>query len=75
MSRSRLQELNSEDAEYLIGNAISGISPQDIESITVLKDASPRRLRGKGSERCDRADHRKKDVPENRRFHIMVKWW
>lgn len=39
-------ELNSEDAEYLIGNAISGISPQDIESITVLKDASATAIYG-----------------------------
>ena len=39
-------ELNSEDAEYLIGNAISGLSPQDIESITVLKDASATAIYG-----------------------------
>ena len=39
-------ELNSEDAEYLVGNAISGISPQDIESITVLKDAAAASLYG-----------------------------
>ena len=39
-------DLNSEDAEYLIGNAISGISPQDIESITVLKDASATAIYG-----------------------------
>ena len=39
-------ELNSEDAEYLIGNAISGLSPQDIDSITVLKDASATAIYG-----------------------------
>ncbi len=39
-------DLNSEDAEYLVGNAISGISPQDIESITVLKDASATAIYG-----------------------------
>lgn len=39
-------ELNSDDAEYLVGNAISGISPQDIESITVLKDASATAIYG-----------------------------
>ena len=39
-------ELNSEDAEYLVGNAIAGISPQDIESITVLKDASATAIYG-----------------------------
>lgn len=39
-------DLNSEDAEYLIGNAISGLSPQDIESITVLKDASATAIYG-----------------------------
>lgn len=39
-------DLNSEDAEYLIGNAISGINPQDIESITVLKDASATAIYG-----------------------------
>lgn len=39
-------EINSEDAEYLIGNAISGINPQDIETITVLKDASATAIYG-----------------------------
>lgn len=39
-------ELNGEDVEYLVGNAISGISPQDIESITVLKDASATAIYG-----------------------------
>lgn len=39
-------DLNSEDAEYLVGNAIAGISPQDIESITVLKDASATAIYG-----------------------------
>lgn len=32
-------DLNSDDAAYLVGSAISGINPNDIESITVLKDA------------------------------------
>ena len=39
-------DINSEDAEYLIGNAISGVNPQDIESITVLKDASATAIYG-----------------------------
>ena len=39
-------DLNSEDAQYLVGNAIAGISPQDIESITVLKDASATAIYG-----------------------------
>ncbi len=39
-------DINSEDAEYLIGNAISGLNPQDIESITVLKDASATAIYG-----------------------------
>lgn len=39
-------DLNSEDAEYLVGNAIAGISPQDIETITVLKDASATAIYG-----------------------------
>lgn len=39
-------DINSEDAEYLIGNAISGINPQDIETITVLKDASATAIYG-----------------------------
>lgn len=39
-------DLNSEDAEYLIGNAISGLRPQDIETITVLKDASATAIYG-----------------------------
>lgn len=33
-------DLNSPDAAYLIGNAIAGINPGDIETITVLKDAA-----------------------------------
>ena len=39
-------DLNGDDAEYLIGNAIAGLSPQDIESITVLKDASATAIYG-----------------------------
>lgn len=39
-------DINSEDAEYLIGNAISGLNPQDIESISVLKDASATAIYG-----------------------------
>lgn len=39
-------DINSEDAEYLVGNAISGVNPQDIESITVLKDASATAIYG-----------------------------
>ncbi len=38
--------INSDDAAYLIGNAISGINPQDIETITVLKDASATAIYG-----------------------------
>ena len=34
------EELNSMDQVNLIGNAISGINPEDIEQIDVLKDAS-----------------------------------
>ncbi len=39
-------DITSPDAAYLIGNSISGISPQDIESITVLKDASATAIYG-----------------------------
>ena len=39
-------DLTSPDATYLIGNSISGLSPQDIESITVLKDASATAIYG-----------------------------
>ena len=39
-------DLNSPDAAYLIGNSISGLSPQDIESIDVLKDASATAIYG-----------------------------
>ena len=39
-------DINSEDAEYLIGNAISGLNPRDIETITVLKDASATAIYG-----------------------------
>ncbi|MDR3329603.1 MAG: SusC/RagA family TonB-linked outer membrane protein [Prevotellaceae bacterium] len=38
--------LSSDDAAYLIGNAIAGINPQDIESINVLKDAAATALYG-----------------------------
>jgi TonB-linked SusC/RagA family outer membrane protein len=39
-------DLNGDDAAYLIGNAIAGINPQDIESINVLKDAAAAALYG-----------------------------
>jgi len=39
-------EINSADAPYLIGNAISGLNPEDIESITVLRDASATAIYG-----------------------------
>lgn len=39
-------DINSEDAEYLVGNAVSGLNPQDIETITVLKDASATAIYG-----------------------------
>ncbi|MDR2414903.1 MAG: SusC/RagA family TonB-linked outer membrane protein, partial [Odoribacteraceae bacterium] len=39
-------DLNGDDAAYLIGNAIAGINPQDIESINVLKDAAATSLYG-----------------------------
>lgn len=39
-------DITSPDATYLIGNSIAGISPQDIESITVLKDASATAIYG-----------------------------
>lgn len=41
-----LSNLNSPDAFYLIGNAIAGINARDIESITVLKDASATAIYG-----------------------------
>lgn len=39
-------DLTGDDAEYLIGNAISGVNPNDIESITILKDASATAIYG-----------------------------
>ena len=39
-------DMNSDDAPYLIGNAIAGINPQDIEDIHVLKDASATAIYG-----------------------------
>jgi TonB-linked SusC/RagA family outer membrane protein len=38
--------LNGDDADYLIGTAIAGINPQDIESVNVLKDAAATSLYG-----------------------------
>jgi TonB-linked SusC/RagA family outer membrane protein len=38
--------LDGDDAAYLIGNAIAGVNPQDIESINVLKDAAATALYG-----------------------------
>jgi TonB-linked SusC/RagA family outer membrane protein len=38
--------LDGDDAAYLIGNAIAGINPRDIESINVLKDAAATALYG-----------------------------
>lgn len=40
------QDLNGDDAAYLVGNAIAGINPSDIETLTVLKDASATALYG-----------------------------
>jgi TonB-linked SusC/RagA family outer membrane protein len=39
-------DINSDDAQYLVGSAISGVNPQDIETITVLKDASATAIYG-----------------------------
>ncbi|MDR0544346.1 MAG: SusC/RagA family TonB-linked outer membrane protein [Odoribacteraceae bacterium] len=39
-------DMNGDDATYLIGNAIAGINPQDIESINVLKDAAAAAIYG-----------------------------
>src|SRR5690606_13330446 len=39
-------ELNTPDLVNRIGNSISGINPQDIESISVLKDASASAIYG-----------------------------
>ncbi|WP_273496944.1 SusC/RagA family TonB-linked outer membrane protein [Butyricimonas sp. An62] len=39
-------QINGDDAAYLIGNAIAGINPRDIETITVLKDASATAIYG-----------------------------
>ncbi len=39
-------QLNGDDAAYLVGTAIAGVNPQDIESITVLKDAAATALYG-----------------------------
>lgn len=41
-----VSNLNSPDAPYLIGNAIAGVNPRDIETITVLKDASATAIYG-----------------------------
>ncbi|MEG0500223.1 MAG: carboxypeptidase-like regulatory domain-containing protein, partial [Rikenellaceae bacterium] len=41
-----VSNINSDDAAYLIGNAIAGINPNDIETITVLKDASATAIYG-----------------------------
>ena len=39
-------QLDGDDAAYLIGNAIAGINPRDIETVTVLKDASATAIYG-----------------------------
>lgn len=39
-------ELNTPDVVNRIGNSLSGINPQDIESVTVLKDASATAIYG-----------------------------
>ena len=41
-----LSNLNSPDAHYLVGNAIAGVNARDIETITVLKDASATAIYG-----------------------------
>jgi TonB-linked SusC/RagA family outer membrane protein len=40
------QDLTGDDAAYLIGNAIAGVNPSDIETLTILKDASATALYG-----------------------------
>ena len=39
-------DLTGDDAEYMVGNAIAGVNPSDIESISVLKDASATAIYG-----------------------------
>ena len=41
-----VSNINSPDAQYLVGNAIAGINARDVESITVLKDASATAIYG-----------------------------
>ena len=46
MGEVNMTDLNGDDAAYLVGNAISGINPNDIDKITVLKDASATAIYG-----------------------------
>ena len=46
MGEINTTDLNGDDAAYLIGNAIAGINPNDIATITVLKDASATAIYG-----------------------------
>ena len=46
MGEINTTDLNGDDAAYLVGNAISGINPNDIDKITVLKDASATAIYG-----------------------------
>ena len=46
MGEINMTDLNGDDAAYLVGNAISGINPNDIDKITVLKDASATAIYG-----------------------------
>ncbi len=46
MREIKTTDLNGDDAAYLVGNAIAGINPNDIDKITVLKDASATSIYG-----------------------------
>ncbi|MFR5656571.1 MAG: hypothetical protein ACLUDU_00585 [Butyricimonas faecihominis] len=48
------------DFVNLLGNAISGLNPDDIEQIDVLKDASATALYGTRSKWCDCDYHEKR---------------
>ena len=63
-------DLNNPDYLNIIGNAIAGINPQDIERIDVLKDASATALYGTRAANGVIVVTPKKDGSENRFFLI-----
>ncbi|MFC3355551.1 TonB-dependent receptor plug domain-containing protein [Sphingobacterium zeae] len=66
------QQINDLDFVNLLGNAIAGLNPEDIEQIDVLKDASATALYGAKAGNGVIVITTKKGKPENRPLAIQL---